>query len=242
MVTIRFDGRAFSGWQVQRNAPTVMGCFQQALWQVLGERVDIKGCSRTDSGVHALNYCVSFSTESRIPPQAVCRALNTVLPPQISAIACREVPDGFHARYSATAKRYRYLILNSPVRDPFYGGLAWHIPRPVDERVLSDQAADFVGRHDFSAFKNTGTDVEDAVRTILSFEVLRHGELIALCVTGDGFLYNMVRIMVGTLVDIERGRLAKGSIPRIIASLDRANAGITAPAGGLYLERVFYDL
>ncbi len=241
LVTIRFDGRAFCGWQVQKNAPTVMAAFQDALGALFRERPEVKGCSRTDSGVSAAEYCVSFRIANAIPCERLVLALNTKLPATIAALSCREVPDDFHARYSCTGKRYRYRILNDPIRDPFWEGLALHWPYPIDASLLDREAKDFVGTYDFSALRNAGSDVEDTVRTVFSCSVSRNQNLVELAVSGDGFLYNMVRIMAGTLLEIGRGSIPQGSIPAILASRDRAMAGMTAPARGLMLEKVFYD-
>ena len=167
LVTLRFDGRAFHGWQVQKNAPTVMQAFQDALESLFRTRPDVKGCSRTDAGVSALEYCVSFRLEHPIPCGRLMRALNARLPPEIAATGCREVPQEFHARYSCAGKRYRYRILNAPVRDPFWEGLALYWPQPLDAELLDRQAKDFLGTHDFSAFRNAGSSVEDPVRTML---------------------------------------------------------------------------
>lgn len=239
-MTLRFDGRAFCGWQVQKNAPTVMQAFQDALEAVLKHRPDVKGCSRTDSGVSARIYCVSFMTDSRIPCERLIPALNVKLPPTIAAMACREAPPDFHARYSCRGKRYCYRILNTAVRDPFCEGLALHIPYRLDADFLDIQARQFIGRHDFAAFQNSGATVSDTVRTVFDASVTRNDDLIEFSVTGDGFLYNMVRIMAGTLLDIAQGRLEAGSIPAIITSKDRSRAGMTAPARGLMLMDVFY--
>lgn len=241
LVTLRFDGRAFCGWQVQKNAPTVMQAFQDALEAVLKHRPDVKGCSRTDSGVSAAMYCVSFLTDSRIPCERLVPALNVKLPPAIAATACREVPQDFHARYSCKGKRYCYRILNSVVRDPFYEGLALHVPYRLDADLLNTQAHQFVGTFDFAAFQNSGSSVEDTVRTIFDCSVVRRGDMIEFSVAGNGFLYNMVRIMTGTLLDIAQGNLATNSIPDIIVSKERSRAGMTAPARGLMLMEVFYD-
>lgn len=240
LVTLRFDGRAFHGWQVQKNAATVMQTFQDALELVLKTRPDVKGCSRTDSGVSAAMYCVSFHTENSIPCERLIPALNVKLPKTVAVIACREVPQDFHARYSCRGKRYCYRILNTPVRDPFYEGLALHFPYSMDADFLHAQAQQFVGTFDFASFQNSGTDVSDTVRTIFESSVIRRGDIIEFSVSGDGFLYNMVRIMAGTLLDISRKNLAADSIPDIIASKDRKRAGMTAPACGLMLQQVFY--
>lgn len=242
LATISFDGRAFHGWQVQKNVPTVMQAFQDALESVLQHRPDVKGCSRTDSGVSAKMYCVSFKTDSKIPCEKLVLALNVKLPKTVAVKAVREVDEDFHARYSSLGKKYCYRILNSAARDPFYEGYALHCPYPnkIDADFLNAQAQHFVGEHDFKAFQNTGTDIEDTVRTIYSCEVIRKGELIEFYVSGNGFLYNMVRIMAGTLIEISKGSIPPDSISEILLSKDRSKAGMTAPACGLMLEEVFY--
>lgn len=241
LVYLRYDGRAFCGWQVQKNAPSVMQTFQDALEAVLNERPDVKGCSRTDSGVHARMYAVSFKTENRIPCNGLVKALNTKLPSAVAATDCREVDDDFHARYSSKGKRYVYRILNSELRDPFYEGFVCRIPQTLDEKLMNEEAQSFVGTYDFRSFQNTGTDIEDTVRTIYSASVVRKGDIVEFSVSGDGFLYNMVRIMAGTLIDIARGTLKRGAIPDIIDAKSREAAGFTAPACGLMLDEVFYD-
>lgn len=239
LLTLRFDGRNFHGWQVQQNAPSVMAAFQQALWAVLGHQTDIKGCSRTDAGVSAAQYCVSFRTQNRIPCARLVLALNARLPEAIAAVQCREVPQDFHARYSCTGKRYRYRILNSPLRDPFWQGLCYRVARPLDEARLHALAQPLVGRHDFAAFCNSGNSTADTVRTLFDCSVTRQGDFLDISVAGDGFLYNMVRIIAGTLLDLDGGVLT-AALPQIIQSGDRAQAGFTAPACGLMLMQVFY--
>lgn len=240
LLTLSYDGRAYCGWQIQKNAPTVQGELQRALTEAFGDRPDIKGCSRTDSGVHAREFCVSMKTDSRIPCERVPTALNTRLPRDIAVRSCHEVEDSFHARYSALGKRYEYLILNTPVRDPFYRGLALHHPYPLDESLLSRCAGAFIGRHDFAAFQASGSSVRDTVRTVSDCNVRREGELVIFSVTADGFLYNMVRIMVGTLLSVSAGRLTEDELPEVILSRRRERAGVTAPPDGLYLDKVYY--
>lgn len=237
---ICYDGRNYSGYQVQKNAPTVAATLQDSIAKALGERVDIKGCSRTDAKVHANRYCVSFDTTNAIPCDKLVIAMNIHLPSDIAAISCREVGEDFHPRYSAVGKRYIYKILNSPIRNPFLEGLVYHYPKVLDVALLADQAAQFVGTYDFIGLSNTGTKIEDTVRTITACSVRREGELVIVTVEGDGFLYNMVRIIVGTLLDINRGKIPKDTIREIILSKDRNRAGVTAPPQGLYLDEVFY--
>jgi tRNA pseudouridine38-40 synthase len=241
LVFLRYDGRAFHGWQVQENAATVMETFQDALEAVIRSRPDVKGCSRTDAGVHARQYGVSFHTDCAIPCEGLVRALNTKLPPTIAATACCEVADDFHARYSSKGKRYLYRIRNSDLRDPFWEGFTARIIGDLDADLMNREAQDFVGTHDFASFQNAGSTVADTVRTIYACSVKRNGDLIELSVEGDGFLYHMVRIMAGTLIEIARGTLAPGAIPAILAAHDRSRAGFTAPASGLMLDEVFYD-
>ena len=238
--TIRFVGTHYSGFQVQANAPSISAAFQDALEKTIGERGEIKGCSRTDSGVHANGFCLSVKTRAAIPTDRLVLALNSHLPIDIAATDCRQLPDDFHARYSATGKEYVYKLLNSRLRDPFLEGFSHRIPTRLDETLMHLQAQDFLGRHDFSAFMASGGNKQDTIRTVSYFSVERQGEIITFTVRGDGFLYKMVRIMVGTLVEIGRGKLAAGCIPEIIKSGERGRAGLTAPAKGLYLNRVFY--
>ena len=243
LVKIRFDGSGFCGWQVQNDLRTVQSVFQRVLRDVLKENVPIIGCSRTDSGVHANEFCVSFRTECMIPCDRLPLALNAKLPPDIAAFDCVQVPDDFHARYSCKGKQYRYLILNTPIRDPFYYSRALWYKYPLDAEFMNSQAADYLGTHDFSAFCAANSDVADKVRTVAQCAVRRlpdDGRIVEFTVTADGSPYNMVRIMVGTLLQMSAGRLQVGSIPDIIASGDRNHAGFTADACGLYLNKVLY--
>ncbi len=240
LLRLRFDGRAYHGWQIQKNAVTVQEVLQKAQSSVHGSAPPIKGCSRTDAGVHALEFCVSMPIYSNISCSSLVRALNVNLPESIAVLSCSEVDEEFHARYSVKYKRYLYRIWNSPVRDPFAAGLALHWPARLDEKAMEREAQAFLGTHDFSAFCASGSSVEDKVRTVTEYTACRNGDMIELRITADGFLYNMVRIITGTLIDVERGRLESGSIADIIDSRDRKRAGFTAPPDGLYLEEVIY--
>jgi pseudouridylate synthase I len=243
LVKLRYDGSGFCGWQVQNDLRTVQSVFQAELRGILKENVPVIGCSRTDSGVHANEFCVSFRTESRIPCDRLPLALNAKLPPDMAAIDCHEVPMDFHARYDCKGKQYRYLILNAPLRDPFWHKRALWYKYPLDAAFMNAQAQDYLGTHDFSAFCAAGSDVADKVRRVSQCGVRRLGDdprMIEYTVTADGFLYNMVRIMVGTLLQMSAGRLEKDSISDIIASRDRSRAGFTADACGLYLNKVLY--
>lgn len=238
---LSYDGKNYHGWQVQENAVAVQEVFQNALSSVLGKCPDIKGCSRTDSGVHAYEYCVSFQTDHGIPCERLVGALNHFLPKDIAVFSCEEVPLDFHARYSCTGKQYIYKIWNRPVRDPFSDGYVLHYWYPLDETILNEAAQHYLGSHDFTSFctldsRNPG----DLVRTVAESSVVRQGDMVTFTVAADGFLYNMVRIMVGTLLRVAQGKLTPSDIPGILAAKDRSRAGPTAPPWGLYLNRVFY--
>ena len=241
LVTIRYRGTNYHGFQVQKNAVSVCQVFQDAQEKVFGGRLDIKGCSRTDAGVHANEFCLNFWTDRAIPCHKVPLALNAHLPEDVAVTACREVPLDFHARYDCCGKEYCYLVHNSPVRDPFLEGLAWRYPRRLDDQALDHVAKAFLGTHDFSAFCSTGSTVEDPVRTLYSFQVRRQGDLVRFVVRGDGFLYNMVRILVGTLVQASEKGYTPEMLGEILSSKERSRAGRTAPPWGLYLNRVFYS-
>ena len=241
LITLSYDGARYHGWQIQENALTVQEVFQQALAKATGGGEDIKACSRTDTGVHAREFCVSLQTKSPIPPERLPAALNRWLPPDIAVKGCREVPQGFHARYSCKGKEYCYEIWNHPVRDPFLEGRALHYWYPIDEKLLNEAASYYIGRHDFTSFCTLDSrDMGDLTRTVTEAQVERRGDMVAFTVAADGFLYNMVRIMAGTLLRVQQGKLRPGDIPGILAARDRRAAGPTAPACGLYLNRVFY--
>ncbi len=245
LITIRFCGVAYHGFQVQKNAITVCEVFQDGVEKLLGRRPDVKGCSRTDAGVHANHYCLSMQLEDGMtaPCHGLQKGLNSVLPGDITVLDCRDVAQDFHARYNCRAKRYVYIYHNAPLRDPFLRGRAYHCDAryTLDEKAMNEAAAQFVGRHDFTSFCAAGGSVEDKHRSILSAEVKREGDIVKFWVTGDGFLYNMVRIMAGTLLEVGQGRRTAEEIPAIIDSCSRSEAGITLPPDGLYLDKVYYD-
>lgn len=241
-VTLAYCGKDLHGWQIQENAVTVQELFQNALVQIIGERPDIKGCSRTDSGVHANMYCVSLRISHPITNDHLMLAMNRYLPDDIAVTSVEDAADDFHARYSCVGKEYVYKVWNSRVRNPFLQGLALHYRYDVDVDALNAEAQAFVGSHDFTSFCTLDKrEKGDFVRTVEYFRVQRDAQLITFTVKADGFLYNMVRIMVGTLLAIAQGRIAYGSLAGIIEARDRSKAGPTAPAQGLYLNKVFYD-
>lgn len=239
-MTLRFLGTRYHGSQIQQNAFTVQEAFQRALEGPLGGRPDIKCCSRTDAGVHANMFCISFKTDKAIQPARLMSALNARLDRDIRVTDCREMGEDFHARYSAKGKRYIYQIWNAPVLDPFMAGRAAHIPRPIDAGMMNQAAQIFVGTHDFKAFGSARVGDKDTVRTVSVCSVVRQGELIVIAITADGFLYHMARAMAGALVNVARGRLTAEDLAERLCTGLRDNLIMTAPAEGLYLDEVFY--
>lgn len=242
-LTLAFCGTRYHGWQVQPNGITVSEVLQNSVEAVYGTRYDVKGCSRTDSGVHANGFVVLLSTRENIPPASLLRALNVNLPRDVAVLRCEEAPEGFHPRYSAKGKRYLYHLYDSPVRSPFWQDRMLHVPYPLDEDRMNVAAAYFLGTHNFSAFCASGGKIpeEERIRTITHCGVTRREDVVTLSITGDGFLYNMVRIITGTLLEVSRGKIAPEEIPEIIESRDRKRAGITVSPEGLYLDAVFYE-
>lgn len=241
MLTIAYSGKHLHGWQIQDNAITVQEVFQKALYEIIHERPDVKGCSRTDSGVHANMYCVSMKIAHPITNDHLMLAMNRYLPDDVAVLRVEDVPEEFHARYSCRGKEYVYKIWNSRVRNPFLHKMALHYRYELDAEALDREAQAFVGSHDFTSFCTLDKrEKGDFVRTVKYCRVERDGDLVTVTVAADGFLYNMVRIMVGTLLAISQGRLPAGSLPSIIAAQNRKAAGPTAPACGLYLNKVFY--
>ena len=241
LLTISYDVRQFHGWQIQQNAFTEQEAFQTALSKIIGSDFDLKGCSRTDTGVHANMYCISLKTAHPIPPERLKAALNRWLPLSVAVNACTEVPPDFHARYSCKSKEYIYKIWNSEVRSPFLEGYALHYRYPLDEKLLHHAAQAYVGTHDFTSFCTLDSREKGALtRTVMAFSVTREGDMVTMRVEADGFLYNMVRIMVGTLLRVAQGKIPPEALPDIIEQRNRACAGPTAQACGLYLNKVRY--
>lgn len=238
-LTIQYDGTKYCGWQKQPNSSGIQGTIEYAIYEITKEKVNIIGSGRTDAGVHALGQVANFKTNSNIPAARMPDALNAKLPKDISIIDCQEVSDDFHSRYSATGKIYRYLIYNKPYRSPLYKDISYHVRYDLDIEKMRVEAQSLLGTHEFKGFMSSGSSVKDTVRTIHNISIEESGDLIVLEVEGNGFLYNMVRIIVGTLVDIGRGRIDK-PLEEIIASQDRGEAGHTAPAHGLFLKKVHY--
>ena len=238
---LTYLGTAYHGWQVQKELTTVAGTLEAAAGKLLGHRVHMTGCGRTDAGVHARVYLANFRTESTIPVERLPYALNTHLPADIVVTGAREVSDGFNAIGSCVRKEYTYLIYNSRIRDPFYVNRAWFYPKHLDERIMQAAGQQFVGTHDFTAVRSVGTEVKSTVRTVYDYQVRRSGDLIALKVSANGFLYNMARAMAGTVVYAAEGKFPPEAIGEILASGNRTAAGPTVPGGGLYMTHLWYD-
>lgn len=241
MVSLKFVGSAYHGSQIQQNASTIQDEFQKALNKILSPLPDIKCCSRTDTGVHANMFCISFSCDSAPSDDRIIMALNNYLPHDIRVTDCRRVPPGFHARYSCLSKTYRYLVCDGKVLDPFLYGRVTYFYKSLDVRQLNEMASEFVGNHDFTAFSSPKKIQGSPVRTVSRFEVARRADgIIVFRITADGFLYNMVRVMVGTLLNCACGKLDAGDIRIALENGKRSNLFITAPAEGLYLDEVNY--
>ena len=238
---LMYNGTAYHGWQMQRTEASVQETLQRGLSMVCGERVRLTGVGRTDAGVHAERYVANFRTNSRIPIDRLPFAVNTHTPEDIVVREALEVADDFNAIGSCVRKEYTYQIYNSRIRDPFFVNRAWFYPKHLDEAVMQEAAAQFVGTHDFAAVRSVGTDVKSTVRTVYYFDVERRGELILLRVCANGFLYNMVRAMTGTVVYAAEGKIRPQDIGRILDSGNRTAAGPTVPPGGLYMTHLWYD-
>ncbi len=239
-VKIGYCGAAYHGFQRQNNAVSVQSVLEECLSRLTGSTTKINGCSRTDTGVHANEFFFSFKTECGIPCDGLVRGMNSLLPCDIAVYDCTQADDDFHARYSCKGKEYVYKFLNTPVRDPFLDKKVFHYPYKMNIELINSAAEKIVGTHDFSAFCGSLGAKENSVRTVYDCRVEKTDIGAELIVSGDGFLYNMVRIIAGTLIYVNEGKLAPEDITAIIESCDRNRAGITAKPDGLYLNRVFY--
>ena len=241
---IKYLGTDFHGFQVQPEKRTVQGELCTALALATGYPCKVTGCSRTDAGVHANEFCITVECEgSTVPAEKLPVAVARFMPADLSLYYAKEVADDFHPRYDVVSKEYLYKIKNERVYDPFYYGRAWFLPKPIDEEhiVKMRSAADvLVGKHDFSTFMSPGSDVTDTVRNVFYLTVEKKGSDIDIRICADGFLYNMVRIIVGTLVEVAYDRLCPEDMLGVLESHDRRNAGMTAPPDGLYLNKVSY--
>ncbi len=238
---LMYNGTAYHGWQVQKNAVSVCETIQKALGRICGEEIHLTGCGRTDAGVHAERYVASFRTNARIPVERLPFAINTHTPEDIAVRAACEVADDFNAIGSCLRKEYTYRIYNSRIKNPFYVNRAYFYPYPLDESLLDLAASQFIGTHDFAAVRSVGTETRTTVRTVYTCSVTRSGELLELKVSADGFLYNMVRAITGTVLYAAEGKIRPSEIPEILESRDRSRSGPTVPPGGLYLTRLWYE-
>ena len=237
---VAYDGTAYCGWQVQPEVPTIEGELNQAISKLTKEEIIVIGASRTDAGVHAKGNVAVFDTESTIPADRFAYALNPLLPEDIVVVASDEVEADWHPRHCDTEKTYEYKILNSNFPDPMRRRDTYHVSFDLDLEKMREAAEYLKGEHDFKSFCNVHTQVEDTVRTIYDLEVEKEGELITIRVRGNGFLYNMVRILAGTLIGVGRGAIAPEQIPAILEAKDRQSAGMTVPPQGLRLVEIDY--
>lgn len=240
---IRYLGTDFHGFQVQPDERTVQGELCRALNEATGVPCKVTGCSRTDAGVHANEFCISVEGDITVPADKLPVAVARFLPNDLSLYYSEACSDDFHPRYDVISKEYLYKIKNEKVYDPFYYGRAWFLPREITAEQIEKMrsAAEYIcGTHDFSAFMSPGSDVDDTVRTVFYIDISKNGSSIDIRICADGFLYNMVRIIVGTLTEVAYGRITPEQIPVIIKSKDRKLAGMTAPPDGLYLNKVSY--
>ncbi len=246
LLRIKYVGTDFCGWQYQPNARTVQNTLTEAAEKLFGERCSITGCSRTDSGVHANDFAATVElseSANRVPLDRIPTAFTPFLPSDVAVVSACEVADGFHPRYDVKYKEYVYKIYTGAVNDPFLNGRVWHYDRallPDAAERMNECAKALVGKHDFASFMAAGSKIEDTVRTIKYCEVEKNGDIITIRVAADGFLYNMVRIIAGTIIDAGRGKLDRAGLEKIIFAKDRAKAGLTALPCGLYLNKVVY--
>lgn len=240
-LTIEYDGKDFNGWQKQPNKLNIQGEIERAIYNITKEEVDLIGSGRTDAGVHALGQVANFKTNSQISIEKLPLAINSQLKNSIVIKEAEEVNERFHSRYNAKRKTYRYIINNSKCGTAIYRNLEYSYPFKLDAEKMKQASKYFEGEHDFKAFKSSGTSSKNSVRTIYKAIVKQEGEKIIIELTGNGFLYNMVRIISGTLLDVGLGKIQPEEIPEIIESKDRQRAGKTLPAHGLYLVEVKYD-
>ena len=241
-LTIEYDGKDFNGWQKQPNKLNIQGSIEQAISQITGEEIDLQASGRTDAGVHALGQVANFKTNSQIPIEKFAIAINTKLKRSIRIIKAEEVDEKFHSRLSCKRKTYRYIINNSEQGTAIYRNLETNIPNHLDEEKMNEAVKYFIGEHDFKAFKASGTSSKSSVRKIYKAEVIEMpNNRIYIELTGNGFLYNMVRIIAGTLVDVGMEKIQPKEIINIINSKDRSLAGKTLQPQGLFLLSVEYD-
>ncbi len=238
---LKYDGSKYHGWQVQKNDITVCQTLEEAISRVTGESIKLVGCGRTDAGVHALRYCANFHSDTRIPMERLPLAINSRLPEDISVYAAVEAEDSFNAIGSCIKKEYVYKILNSNIPDPFLAKRVCFYPQHLDLELMQRAAGAFEGTHDFRAVRSVGTETRTTVRTVHWCKAEKEGDMITVTVCANGFLYNMCRAMVGTMVYASYGKLLPEDIPMLLEKGDRRLTGPTMPPQGLYLNRIWYE-
>ena len=249
LLTVAYNGSAYHGYQLQEELPTVSLMLNQAINSAFSVECNVTGCSRTDAGVHALGFCVTaevkdMDDEITVPVDKIPIAVNIKLPPDIAVLSAKQVNVSFHPRYDAVKKEYVYRIHDSHIKNPFYEGLVLEYGREISDsgiERMNEAAQHFLGTHMFDAFMAQGSQIENTERTVYSAQVARNGDVVEFTVSANGFLYNMVRIMVGTLLQVEGGKLSPDDVPEIISSRKRERAGFTAKPEGLYLKRIYYN-
>ncbi|MCE7700000.1 MAG: tRNA pseudouridine(38-40) synthase TruA [Methanobacterium paludis] len=237
---IEYDGTNYAGWQMQKNALSIQEVLEKAIGSLVGHGVKLIGASRTDAGVHARGMVANFLTDSGIPDKNFSPAINVRLPDDIRILNAKDVSLEFHSRYCSTGKRYSYKIFNRRISSPLYRNYTAHVLTPLDAEKMKAAAGFIIGTHDFSCFRSSGSSVKTSVRTVKSLEIERLGDILNIEISADGFLYNMVRIIAGTLIDAGVGKIEPAQLTDIIESRQRDRAGKTAPASGLCLEEVYY--
>ena len=241
-VCVAYNGAAYHGFQRQNNAVTIQQTIEECIAKLLKQNVTINGCSRTDTGVHAREFYFNCRLDTSIPCGGFVKGLNALLPDDIAILSCEDADDDFHARFCAKGKEYIYIVKNTPVRDVFSQKLALHYAGRLDEKIMDKAAKLFIGEHDFAAFckAEAKEHLKSTVRTIYDFSVTKNGDEVIFKVSGNGFLHNMVRIMVGTLIYVSENKRSEDDIRRSLENGDREDAGKTIPPEGLYLNKVFY--
>lgn len=239
-LTIEYDGTNYYGWQKQKDKVTIQGQIEEAIFLATKEKVEVTGSSRTDAGVHAKGFVANFKTNSTVPPVRFREALNVKLPDDIVIVKSEKVEEDFHSRYMAKGKTYEYSILNSDVPSALMRNTTYHYKYKLDVEAMKEASKHFIGKYDFAAFKSQGSSVKGTIRTIFDLKIEEVDNIIKISITGDGFLYNMVRIIVGTLINVGRGKFKTNDIIKIIESKDRKLAGECVPPTGLLLKKVYY--
>lgn len=241
LLELSYSGVNYSGFQIQPNAKTIAGELTRASKLLFGTDCKVQGCSRTDAGVHAKQFFASVhlpDSANKVPVDRIPAAINCLLPYDIAVRSAKIAPDGYNPRFETASKEYKYVIYNKPDKNPFFHKLKLPYPHPLDERMLNEQAKDYIGEHDFTSFMAVSSDVATTVRHVYDASVTREGDDVIFTVSANGFLYNMVRIMTGTLLYISEGKIEKGGIPKVTEAKNRACAGLTVPPDGLYLSKV----